>query len=207
MEREIRRFLIDTIPESVVAGAERLTIDAGSYIICANEPINFFYILVQGSAKLIHEDLEADPLIIDIYHSGDFMGEMEMLGLKTKDRSIISMTKCELLKLTRGQFFRLWSENIDFSMHLLYIHCLRLLQAGDDKIYADRAILRDRLFRLVQLNLNERGYFRYTKQILSEMAGVSMRSLNRSLRELEQNRLIRVSSGTIRLCTESFYKS
>ena len=59
--------------------------------------------------------------------------------------------------------------------------------------------LREKVFRLIQQNLNEQNYFLYTKDILAEMAGVSMRSLNRSLSELKQLRLISISSGAIRL--------
>lgn len=193
------RPLLDTIPEKDLASACRAIIAPGVPIIEANEPIKNFYILAQGNAKLIHEDTEADPLIIDIYHTGDFMGEMEMLDIVTQDRSVVAMTQCEVVKFSREQFYRLWKENTEFSMLLLYIHCQRLLRAGDDKVNADRAILRDRLFRLIQLNLNEQGYFRYSKQILAEMVGVSMRSLNRSLKELQCDRLVFVDSGKIQL--------
>ena len=201
-EKDHKGPLLDTIPAKDLAASKHTFIDSGGYIIVANEPIKCFFILKQGSAKLIHDDAEAGPLIIDIYHSGDFMGEMEMVDLVTEDRSIVAMTRCEVLQFSREQFFRLWKENEDFSTRLLYMHCLRLLRAGDDKVNADRAILRDRLFRLIQLNMNERGYFRYSKQILAEMVGVSMRSLNRSLKELENDRLVLVDSGTIRLYTE-----
>lgn len=203
MEREnAKKLLLDTIPAKDLAAAERVFVAPGEYIIRANEPLKCFYLLMQGSAKLIHEDAESDPLIIDIYHSGDFMGEMEMVNVITSDRSIIAMTRCEVRKFNREQFFRLWKENEEFSMRLLYIHCVRLLRAGDDKVNADRAVLRDRLFRLIQLNLNEHGYFRYTKQILAEMVGISIRSLNRSLKELENDRLVLVESGRIRLYSE-----
>lgn len=197
-----QRSLLDIIPEQIIQKSEQITIAPGEHIVRANEPVKYFYVLIQGSAKLIHEDAEAEPLIIDIYHSGDFMGEMEMVDVITKDRSIIAMTRCELIRLGREDFLRLWTESREFSLRLLRIHCLRLLRAGDDKVNSDRTMLSGRVFRLIQLNLNEKDYFRYTKQILSEMVGISMRSLNRTLKDLERDRLIIVSSGTIRLYTE-----
>jgi CRP-like cAMP-binding protein len=199
----LKGALQDVIPAQVIEEAELVVFEPGAYIINPNEPVKYFYLLTLGSAKLTHEDPEAAPLIIDIYHSGDFMGEMEMVGLSTTDRSISALTRCELRRFSKEQFFKLWTETKDFSTRLLYIHCQRLLRAGDDKVNSERTILRDRVFRLIQLNLNEKGFFCYTKQILSEMAGVSIRSLNRSLKELEEDRLIIVSGGAIRLFTES----
>ena len=194
--------VIETILTETKGRFDALFLLPGQYLICANEPVNFFYILIRGSAKLIHEDANENPLIIDIYHSGDFFGEMEMIGIVTEDRSIIALTQCEVLRFTREQFFALWRGNTAFSEWVLKVHCERMLRAGDDKVNADRTMLRGRIFRIIQANLNERGYFIYTKQILAEMVGISIRSLNRTLKELENDRLVLLSSGTIRLCVE-----
>jgi len=194
--------VLNNLPEEALENSSKMVFEAGQYIIYANEPVNFFYILMRGSAKLIHDDVDAGPLIIDIYHSNDFFGEMEMIGIVTKDRSIIAMTQCEVLRFSHDQFFKYWNESKEFSLWVLHVHCTRLLRAGDDKINSDRTMLRVRVFRIIQDNLNEKGYFLYTKQILAEMVGISIRSLNRTLKELKIDRLITVSSGTIKLCTE-----
>ena len=85
------------------------------------------------------------------------------------------------------------------SMYIFTMHCERLMRAGNDKINSECMFLREKVFRLIQQNLNEQNYFLYTKDILAEMAGVSVRSLNRSLSELKQLRLISITSGAIRL--------
>lgn len=195
--------VLNNLSVEVLENSNNMVFEAGQYIIRANEPINFFYILIRGSVKLIHDDVDAEPLIIDIYHSGDFFGEMEMIGIVTKDRSIVAMTQCEVLRFSHEQFIKFWNESNEFSLWILHVHCSRLLRAGDDKINSDRTIQRVRVFRIIQGNLSEKGYFLYTKQILAEMVGISIRSLNRSLKELEADRLITVSSGTIKLCVET----
>lgn len=195
--------VLPNLPEEVLEISSNMVFEAGQYIVCSSEPTNFFYILMRGNAKLIHDDADARPLIIDIYHPGDFFGEMEMLGIVTKDRSIITMSQCEVLRFSHDQFFELWNENNEFSLWVLQVHTTRLLHAGDEKINADRMMLRVRVFRIIQDNLNEKGYFLYTKQILSEIVGVSIRSLNRTLKELEIDRLITISSGTIKLCADT----
>lgn len=148
---------------------------------------------------MLYEEANTKSVILDIYHPGDFFGEMEMIGLSTDDRTIIALTHCELYQITKEQFLFLYETCPEFSLCILRVHCERLLRAGDSQINAECMFLREKVFRLIQDNLNERGYFIYTKTVLAEMAGVSIRSLNRSLSELEAKELIVVSNGTIRL--------
>ena len=115
------------------------------------------------------------------------------------DKACQRVTDCEVLRFTREQFHHMWSTCSDMSMYILTVHCERLMRSGNDKIDSECMFLREKVFRLIQQNLNEQNYFLYTKDILAEMAGVSMRSLNRSLSELKQLRLISISSGAIRL--------
>ncbi|MDD6888569.1 MAG: Crp/Fnr family transcriptional regulator [bacterium] len=199
MQTAIAYKLIDSIPPEYLNAAERMQYPVGDYIIRPNEPVKWFYILLSGSAKLVYESPKGEALILDIYHAGDFFGEMEMVDLQTVDRAIIAMTPCEAYRFSRRQFFDLWDGASAFSRLLLAVHSDRLLRAGDDKIYAERTVLREKVFRIIQNHINARGCFLYTKHILAEMAGVSIRSLNRTLRELEDDALIVQSGGTIRL--------
>jgi len=174
-------------------------VEPGDVVTSVNQPAKHFYVLNKGSAKLLYEEANAKSVILDIYHQGDFFGEMEMIGLSTDDRTIIALTHCELYQITKEQFLLLYETCPEFSLSILRVHCERLLRAGDSQVNAECMFLREKVFRLIQDNLNEHGYFVYTKTVLAEMAGVSIRSLNRSLSELEAKELIVVSNGTIRL--------
>ncbi len=199
MSAGIAYKLIDSIPPEYLNAAERIRYAVGEYITNPNEPVKYFYILLSGSAKLMYEGAKGEPLILDIYHAGDFFGEMEMVDLQTFDRAIIALTPCEAYRFSRRQFFDLWDGAGAFSRLLLMVHCDRLLRAGDDKVYAERTVLREKVFRIIQNHINARGCFLYTKHILAEMSGVSIRSLNRTLKELEEDGLIVQTGGTIRL--------
>ena len=189
---------LNTIPAAFLAAATVLHFAPGDYIKRAGDDFDHFCILKQGSCKLVYET-DSTSLIIDLYHEGDFFGEMEAIGMQTSDRSLIALTACEVYRFTREQFHHMWSSCSDVSMYILTVHCERLMRSGNDKIDSECMFLREKVFRLIQQNLNEQNYFMYTKDILAEMAGVSMRSLNRSLAELKQLRLISITSGAIRL--------
>ena len=189
---------LNTIPHTFLTGAALLHFHPGEYIKRAGDAFDHFCILKSGSCKLVYE-AENTSLIIDLYHAGDFFGEMEAIGMQTSDRSLIALTECDVYRFTKEQFHHMWSTNSAMSMYILTVHCERLLRSGDDKIDSECMFLREKVFRLIQQNLNEQNYFLYTKDILAEMAGVSVRSLNRSLSELKELRLISVASGAIRL--------
>ena len=189
---------LHTIPGAFLEDAAVLRFAPGEYIKRAGDDFDRFCILKKGSCKLVYE-AENTSLIIDLYHEGDFFGEMEAIGMQTTDRSLIALTACEVLCFTREQFRHMWSTCSDMSMYIFTVHCERLMRSGNDKIDSECMFLREKVFRLIQQNLNEQNYFLYTKDVLAEMAGVSLRSLNRSLSELKQLRLISISSGAIRL--------
>jgi CRP-like cAMP-binding protein len=199
MQNESGNPFLAQMPDVVFEMGSRITVPPQAYIIKTNALVPTFYLFEQGSAKLVHETADATTIILDIYHQGDFCGEIELMGLTLENRSVIALNQCELLRYTKEQFFTLWDTCGEFSRWVLHVHCERLLKAGDDKVYLDGAMLRQRVFRIIQNNINARNYFVYTKQILAELAGISMRSLNRTLSELQQDRLIMVDSGTIRL--------
>ena len=189
---------LHTIPRAFLDEATVLHFAPGEYIKRAGDDFDRFCILQKGSCKLVYES-DNTSLIIDLYHAGDFFGEMEAIGMQTTDRSLIALTECEVLCFTKEQFRHMWSTCSDMSMYIFTVHCERLMRSGNDKIDSECMFLREKVFRLIQQNLNEQNYFMYTKDILAEMAGVSMRSLNRSLSELKQLRLISIQSGAIRL--------
>lgn len=122
--------------------------------------------------------------------------------MKTNDRSIIAITHCEVYQFTKEQFFNLWSNYSEFSRYILSVHCERLIRAGNDKIHSECMFLREKIFRIIQDNLNDNNYFLYTKDVLAEMAGVSLRSLNRTLAELGDLKLVETSLGRIRIYLE-----
>ena len=189
---------LHTIPQEFLQQAQQRRFAPGEYIKRAGDSFDHFCILKKGSCKLVYES-ENTSLIIDLYHAGDFFGEMEAIGMQTVDRSLIALTECDVYQFTKEQFHHMWSTCSDVSMYILTVHCERLMRSGNDKIDSECMFLREKVFRLIQQNLNEQNYFLYTKDVLAEMAGVSLRSLNRSLSELKQLRLISITSGAIRL--------
>ena len=195
MRQHIAQTMLNTIPKELLATARYLKYAPGEFIKQSGSSFCHFCILAKGTAKLTYDDSENPPLIIDLYHTGDFFGEMEAIGMQTDDRSIVALTDCELYRFTKEQFLEMWNTCSDLSRYILYVHCERLIRSGDDMIRSESVFLRDKVFRIIQENLNDANYFLYTKDVLAEMAGTSIRSLNRALSELKDAKLISLSSG------------
>ncbi|MBO2526794.1 MAG: hypothetical protein CW335_01235 [Clostridiales bacterium] len=198
MKKHLAETLLATIPQRYLDMAKIVSYKPGEYLKRTGDSFFNFCILAEGTVKLLHDNAES-PLILDLYHKGDFFGEMEAIGMQTDDRSIVALTDCKVYQFTGAQFLEMWNECSDVSRYILYVHCERLIREGNDKIHAETLFLREKVFRLIQENLNDSNYFMYTKDVLAEMAGISIRSLNRVLAELNDMKMIRLSSGTIRL--------
>lgn len=199
MNHHLAESLLNTIPRQYLDKSISIYYRPGDVIKRAGESFCNFCIMAEGTAKLLYDNGSGNPLILDLYHKGDFFGEMEAIGMNTEDRSIIAITACRVYQFSQQQFLDMWNECSDISHYILLVHCERLLREGNDKIHADSLCLREKVFRIIQENLNEQDYFLYTKDVLAEMAGTSIRSLNRVLAELRNMELIFVSSGRIRL--------
>ncbi len=200
MEQSVTGRMVELVIQNSPNRYVNVSFSPGETITSIEQPARHFYVLNKGSAKLIHEEPSAKSVILDIYHPGDFFGEIEMIGLSPNERTIVAMTQCDLCKIERTQFLYLYETCPEFSLHILRVHCERLLRTGDSQIHAECMVLRKKVFRIIQDHLNNHSnYFLYTKAVLAEMAGVSIRSLNRVLSELEAEKLIVVSNGTIRL--------
>jgi len=199
MKQHLAETLLATIPQQYLNMAKLIDYAPGDCIKRAGESFCNFCILAQGTAKLLYDNASGMPLILDLYHKGDFFGEMEAIGMNTEDRSLVAITSCKVYQFTQQQFLDMWNECSDVSRYILYVHCERLIREGNDKIHADSLCLREKVFRIIQENLSDGNYFLYTKDVLAEMAGTSIRSLNRVLAELRELELIYVSAGRIRL--------
>ena len=117
---------LHTIPQEFLNDAVVLHFGPGEYIKCAGDDFDRFCILQKGSCKLVYE-AENTSLIIDLYHEGDFFGEMEAIGMQTTDRSLIALTDCQVLCFTKEQFRHMWSTCSDMSMYIFTVHCERLM--------------------------------------------------------------------------------
>jgi len=199
VKQHLAETLLATVPRQYLDMARIMEYAPGDCIKRAGESYCNFCILAEGTAKLMYDNASGTPLILDLYHKGDFFGEMEAIGMNTEDRSIVAITACRVYQFNQQQFLDMWNSCSDVSRYILYVHCERLIREGNDKIHADSLCLREKVFRLIQENLSETNYFLYTKDVLAEMAGTSIRSLNRVLAELRDLDLILVSSGRIRL--------
>lgn len=194
---DLMRPLNEILPQIAGQGT-KITCLPGDVIWVEADDFQYFYIIEKGSVELSYLDDEGERLIIDIYHGGDFFGAVQMAGLTTKNRTVAALTHCSAYRFTREQFEEFWDSIPGFSKAIFQGVCHRLIRSGDEKACNERLFLRQRVMKAVRENLNEAGYFRYGKDVLRGMVGISTRSLNRTLLDLAESGEILYESGTIR---------
>lgn len=196
-------FQFEDMSEEMAGKGELIQLPPGSVVWIESDEDKRFYVIREGSVELSYEDYEGERLIIDIYHAGEFFGEIQMAGLETRNRMITSLTYCELICFTKPQFWKFWDKEKGFSKTIFEMLCKRLIRSGDEKAFCDRVFLRQRVLKIIAENVNEVGYFLYNKDVLRGLSGVSIRSLNRTLHDLAESGAILYEQGAIKLLVDS----
>lgn len=172
-----------------------------SVILFADEPCETFYVLLSGQVKvtLIAED--GREVILSLFQSGDFFGEMALVDDEPQSATVIATEDSRLLLLRRDDFRRCIEEMPPVAFGLLRALCTRLRDA-DQKIGG--LILLDvpgRVARLL-LELAEQDDGQYitdppTHHVISQMIGSSRETVSRTIRSFAVQELIEVSRRRI----------
>ena len=92
----------------LLAQAQVIRKAPGEYVTQAGIPVEHFYLMRSGLAKLIYDPSDGDPLILDLYHEGDFFGEMEMVGVGYSDRKHFTALFHKMAGLNPAEYRKLY---------------------------------------------------------------------------------------------------
>lgn len=140
--------------------------------------------------------------------SGNFVGEMEaILGETNALYAVRAYTPCEVVRIPRSYFLRWLNRDAGFARHLL--KAMTLACASDSKKFlrenGSEASTRLAAFLLDQLPADAAGEFvvRRSRQDIALQLGVNVRTVNRSVRTLEDSGFLAVRRGKIHITPEN----
>lgn len=111
----------------------RLTFQPGEVIIKQGDPPNRFYILVQGSVEILHEDLQGNTRTVDVRDAGEYFGEIGLLHNSPRTATVVAAGEGEVavLALERDNFLALIDESRATEAHVARDMVQRLIRLGD----------------------------------------------------------------------------
>ncbi len=87
--------------ESLSSLADMETFEAGSTIVSQDDPGDAMYLIVQGSARVMHRAGERQ-LELATLHAGEFFGEFALVDDGPRSADVIAVDRCELVKISQG---------------------------------------------------------------------------------------------------------
>ncbi len=167
-------------------------------IFMEGAPAFGFYLIFQGTIKIVKRSLRGKSQILKIIGPGEILGETTLFDkgshnayAKTLDSSVVGF-------IERGDFFY-FLERHPKVIFRLFKKLSEEIKAFQNKL-AERsyASSKERLARLI-LCLGESG-IELSRTELAEMAGVSSKTAIRTLSEFEERGIITIKSRKLQIC-------
>ena len=169
---------------------------------------NSLHLIERGRVKVTIPSDSGEELILAILGAGDFLGELSLLDGKPRSATVQALEKTETLCLHRKDLLALMRNRFDLVEKILEVLARRIRDT--DMLLAERNFL-DITSRLAKkildlgdiFGIREEGRIRIgvkiTQKDLASMIGATRESINKQLKALRDQGLVRISGGTIEI--------
>jgi CRP/FNR family transcriptional regulator, cyclic AMP receptor protein len=201
--RQIPLFtqLDDTELERIGRAARDKSYPKGSVILFEDDPGDALYVVLSGQVKVVLIGEDGREVILSMLKIGDFFGEMSLIDDQPRSAHVIAVEDSGLLVLRRDDFRACLEESPRIALGLLQALSRRLRRA-DDKIGG--LVLLDVNGRVARLLLELADEHdgqtiprKVTHHTIAQMIGSSRETVSRTIRDLGDQGLIRVSRKDI----------
>ena len=210
-KQEYMNVLFKNCTEEVKYYMSIVEVDADQTFIKAGEECRYIYIVLSGKVTGVEWPMNEKSYFFKDFGPGDFFGEIECFAGMPKYRiSILSSTQCRLLAIPSVYYMEWMHMDVDALYMRTQENMKRLVtQTAEARKYLfmdgkDRLMVHlVRKYEQKQplLDILE---LKQTRTRISEEVGVSMKTLNRSIKKLEDMQLIQLNKGKIVITKEQY---
>ncbi len=184
----------------------RRSLKKGEVLFRKGDEGNVLYIVRKGSIKIVLPSEMGDEVVLAVFSSGDFFGEMALMDGMPRSADAVALEPSELLALNRSDFITFLGNNGE-AMQAILSHLSMRLRKTDDSL-EDAYFLNissrfaKKIVELAKTYGNREGDviqigLRLSQKDLAGMIGATRESVNKELRVLREKGLISTEKGTI----------
>ena len=191
------------IPEWLKNECDTINCHKGEKILVHQETPFSVYIIKKGAVIVYSMSRSGQENKIVFVTEGGVIGEMEAI---TESKSIIyyakALTECELLRIPLNDFIKWVKDDVRVTWQLTKVLAEKLCNAA---LQSSQYVECDAVKRLIAF-LSQQGVGRvaYTRQELAEACSVSMRTINRCVKRLNDNGMIGLDKGKMIISKTQF---
>jgi len=204
IERMMTRF-----PSSLIT-RKTITLNRGEIVFNKGDITTHIYLLMTGQVTVQNVHADGNIFHISSITSGAFLGDLEAIsGNLINATTVVAQTDCTMLKFPANDFLKALTLDNEFLLLVsrllaqkMYHECFHL----GDTLYkkgADKLLL-----YIIKTCKEEQAKFpliiRKTRQSISSEVGVSVKTINRAIKSLCEQQLIKVINGKINISTQDY---
>lgn len=156
--------------------------DEGELLISQNQEVNKVILLREGIVKCSLTEKNGKEYILEFSGSGEIIGELESIREVKALCTIEALTAVQVYSISVPYFRKLLQEDIVFNRFLLDVFAERIFNTSSRASYQQLYTVEESLSRLLKLQSEQD--IKISKENMAAYLGVSVRSLNRSLKSL-----------------------
>jgi len=181
---------------------------AGQTLFHMGDDGGSLHLIERGRVKVTIPSDSGEELILAILGAGDLLGELSLFDGKPRSATVSALEETETLCLRREDLLALMRDRFDLVEKILAVLARRIRDT--DMLLADRSFL-DITSRLAKkildlgdaFGIREGGTVRIgvkvTQTDLASMIGATRESINKQLKALRDQGLVRISGGMIEI--------
>ncbi|MFC1225135.1 Crp/Fnr family transcriptional regulator [Pedobacter sp. BG31] len=155
---------------------------AGHKFIEQGEKISNIYIIKDGISKCFISEENGKDFIIEFLGKGEVVGELEALKKITCLCNVAAISDVTAYVIPHHLFLSLIDKNSEFTILLLQELSTRIIQTSTRASFQQLYTLEYALLKLLKLQADE--HISISKEDMAAYLGISVRSFNRSLKQI-----------------------
>jgi CRP-like cAMP-binding protein len=203
-EHSLLRALEPGELQELLAQARASKARKGEALIRQGDEGNALLILIEGQVRITVYSANGREIVLEYAGPGTVLGEIALLDGGVRTASVIAMGPVRYLSLARGVFEHVIASNHRIALSLMREMAVRLRRANQtietDRAYAAGPRLARFLLRLANDSRdNGDEAIRLSQTELSMFAGISRENINRQLSLWQQDGIVEVVHGGLRI--------
>lgn len=198
------RGVPDSNLEQIARCAMLRRVARNAVVVRVSDRSDFVHLVLAGNLKVLVSDEEGREVILSMLGPGELFGEMGVLDESPRSATVMAVSPCELIVMSKSDFKRCMFENHEVAMYIMRNLVQRLRQA-DRKI--ESLALMDVYGRVARLLLEMAETVdgqqvvtrKISKQDIAKMIGASREMVSRVMKDLNERGLIEEEGGRILL--------
>ena len=174
----------------------------GATVLHVDAPIDFVYLILSGTLKVLVCDEQGREVIFGILGPGELFGEMGMLDDSPRSATVVAMSTSQLVVIGKRDFRHFLDDNPEISRYVMR-NLVQRLRRADRKI--ESLALLDVYGRVARLLLDMAQSVdgqrvvtqRIAKTDIAKMVGASRETVGRVMSDLQHQGLIEQGGGRI----------